>query len=214
MGTSFTLPLLGNELGQSNARGTLALSKVNFGGTGITTAKQWFFNTQDNSTPLDTGKGGYTVIGTVANSTSLAMMDQVAAALSSGTSVVVNSVTQLSIPPFFSGNARIPNTDFYYLAFANGTPFGYYITNFFPILYHCDMGFLAVTDANDGKGGINLFDFTSGTYFYTSPTLFPYLYDYTQGAWLYYYPDTTKPGHYTTNPRYFYNFGAGKIITK
>jgi hypothetical protein len=30
---------------------------------------------------------------------------------------------------------------------------------------------------------------------------------------LYYYPDPNNPGHYTTNPRYFYNFATGQIIT-
>ena len=26
-------------------------------------------------------------------------------------------------------------------------------------------------------------------------------------------PDPNRPGHYTTNPRYFYNFATGQIIT-
>jgi len=26
---------------------------------------------------------------------------------------------------------------------------------------------------------------------------------------LYYYPDTNNPGHYTSSPRYFYNFATG-----
>jgi hypothetical protein len=43
---------------------------------------------------------------------------------------------------------------------------------------------------------------------------FPYLYDFSLNALLYYYPDAGKPGHYTTNPRYFYNFATGQIITK
>ena len=60
-----------------------------------------------------------------------------------------------------------------------------------------------------------LYDFASKTFFYTGPGFgFPYLYDFTLKTVLYYYPDTSSAGHYTTNPRYFYNFGTGQIITK
>lgn len=45
------------------------------------------------------------------------------------------------------------------------------------------------------------------------PSLFPYLYDFTLNAFLCYFPDTGNPCHYTTNPRYFANFGTGKIFT-
>jgi hypothetical protein len=48
---------------------------------------------------------------------------------------------------------------------------------------------------------------------YTSSTLFPYLYDFTLNNWLYYFPNTTNPGHYTTNPRYFSDLTTGKIIS-
>ena len=59
------------------------------------------------------------------------------------------------------------------------------------------------------------YDFTSGHFFYTSPTFpFPYLYDFSLNSVLYYYPNTTTAGHYTTNPRYFYNYATGKIITQ
>jgi hypothetical protein len=54
---------------------------------------------------------------------------------------------------------------------------------------------------------------TSGHWFYSSPSLFPYLYDFTLTAWLYYFPATNNPGHYTTNPRYFSNLLTGKIFT-
>lgn len=55
---------------------------------------------------------------------------------------------------------------------------------------------------------------STSAFFYTSPDTFPYLFDFARNSWLYYYPDTTKPDRYTTSPRYFYDFGAGKIITK
>ena len=70
-------------------------------------------------------------------------------------------------------------------------------------------------DAADGKSGVYLYDFASQSFFYTSPTFpFPYLYDFTLKSVLYYYPNTASAGHYTSNPRYFFNFATGKIITK
>jgi len=54
----------------------------------------------------------------------------------------------------------------------------------------------------------------SNHFFYTSPSFpFPYLYDFSLNTALYYYPDPHNPGRYTTNPRYFYNFATGQIIT-
>ncbi len=105
----------------------------------------------------------------------------------------------------------------YYLQFPSGNPFGYYsyLTPDPDYIYHFDLGYEYWFDAADGSGGVYLYDFASSTFFYTSPGFpFPYLYDFTLNAVLYYYPDTTNPGHYTTNPRYFYNFGTGQIITK
>ena len=104
----------------------------------------------------------------------------------------------------------------YYLAFPNGNLFGYYEFLSDPnYIYHYDLGFEYIFDANDGQGGVYFYDFTSSDYFYTSPTFaFPYLYDFGLNAFLYYYPDTASPGHYTSNPRYFYNFSTQQIITK
>jgi hypothetical protein len=69
-------------------------------------------------------------------------------------------------------------------------------------------------DANDGQSGIFFYDFASNHFFYTSPSFpFPFLYDFNLNTVLYYYPDPSHPGHYTTNPRYFYNFATGQIIT-
>ena len=60
-----------------------------------------------------------------------------------------------------------------------------------------------------------LTDFTSKTFFYTSPTFpFPYLYDFRLDTVLYYFPNTNSAGRYLNTPRYFYNFGTGKIIMK
>ena len=105
----------------------------------------------------------------------------------------------------------------YYLAFANGNPFGYYSFLSDPrYLYHFDLGYEYVFDAADGHAGVYLYDFASNDFFYTSPVYpFPYLYDFGLNSVVYYFPDPNKPGRYNTNGmRYFYNFATGKIITK
>ena len=116
---------------------------------------------------------------------------------------------------FFAGQVALSN-GVYYLSFANGNFFGYYAYLSDPrYIYHFDLGYEYVFNAADGQGGVYLYDFKSGHFFYTSPTFgFPYLYDFTRKAVLYYYPNATVPGHYTTNPRYFYDFGTGTIITQ
>jgi streptogramin lyase len=103
----------------------------------------------------------------------------------------------------------------YYLQFANGTVFGYYSYLSDPrYIYHFDLGYEYVADPNDGKSSAYLYDFASGHWWYTSPTFpFPYLYDFSLNAFLYYYPDTKNAGHYTTSPRYFYDIANGQIIT-
>jgi hypothetical protein len=117
-------------------------------------------------------------------------------------------------PAFFTGEVSLGN-GVYYLQFPNGNVFGYYSYLTDPHwIYHFDMGFEYWFDANDGHSGIFFYDFASNHFFYTSPSFpFPYLYDFSLNTVLYYFPDPNRPGHYTTNPRYFYNFATGQIIT-
>jgi len=117
-------------------------------------------------------------------------------------------------PAFFSGEVSLGN-GVYYLQFPNGNVFGYYSYLTDPHwIYHFDMGYEYWFDANDGHSGIFFYDFASNHFFYTSPSFpFPYLYDFSLNTVLYYFPDPNRPGHYTTNPRYFYNFATGQIIT-
>ena len=116
--------------------------------------------------------------------------------------------------PFFDGAVALSN-GFYYLKFSDGVPFGYYNFNYSPYLYHADLGFEYPYDAADGQGGIYLYDFKSKTFWYTSSSLFPYLYDFSLNAFLYYYPDPHNADRYNTNgTRYFYNFSTRRIITK
>jgi hypothetical protein len=116
-------------------------------------------------------------------------------------------------PAFFAGEAALSNGVFY-LALPNGNPFGYYSYLADPnYAYHFDAGYEYLYDANDGKGGIYLYDFASAHWWYTGRQYpFPYVYDFSLNAFLYYFPDTNQTGHYTANPRYFYNFNAAKII--
>ncbi len=117
-------------------------------------------------------------------------------------------------PAFFTGEAALGTSGVYYLAFPNGNVFGYYSFAFFPYLYHFDLGFEYFIDANDGSGNAYLYDFASGTFFFTGPKLWPYLYDFKLNAWLYYFPATNQPGRYSSNPRRFFNFATNSVITK
>ena len=119
------------------------------------------------------------------------------------------------LPPFFNNEVSL-GEGVYYLKLSDGTPFGYYSTLALPdYIYHFDLGYEYVFNANDGNDGIYLYDFASSTFFYTSPSFaFPYLYDFTLKTVLYYFSDLANPGHYTSDPRYFYDFGTGQIITK
>ena len=99
-------------------------------------------------------------------------------------------------PAFFTGEVALNNGG-YYLQFPSGNPFGYYSYLADPhYVYHFDLGYEYVFDANDGVGGVYLYDFKSNGFFYTSPVFpFPYLYDFALNTVLYYYPDTTHAGH-------------------
>ena len=116
---------------------------------------------------------------------------------------------------FFTG--ELPLGDgVYYLSFPAGSYFGYYAFLSDPAyLYHFDLGYEYVFDANDGRSGVYLYDFASSDFFYTSPSFpFPYLFDFGLNSVVYYLPDPNNGGHYTTNPRSFYDFATEQIITK
>ena len=236
-----TQPAVVNEFKLSNVRGTIAMALA--GSDPNSATDEWFFNLADNSANLDTQNGGFTVIGHIINTDGLTVMDDIAAlqvidadpndadtafgelpvidytsgaALTASNLVNVQSITRLtSHPAFFDGEVSVGNA-VNYLAFSNGNFFGYYsYLADASYIYHFDLGYEYVFDANDGQGGVYLYDFASNTFFYTSPSFpFPYLYDFTLQTVLYYFPDTTSAGHYTTNPRYFANLSTGQIITK
>jgi hypothetical protein len=114
---------------------------------------------------------------------------------------------------FFTGAQPLSN-GVYYLQLPNGNIFGYYsyLPNAANYIYHFDMGYEYVVDANDG-GGVYFYDFASSHWWYTGRSYpFPYIYDFGLNAYLYYYADANNAGHYTTNPRYFYDFTTSQII--
>ena len=229
-----------NEYKDSNVRGTIAMAKL--GSDPNSATDQWFFNLADNSKNLNSQNGGFTVFGSIINSQGLAVMDAIAAletvdasaslgdaftnlpvidynsstGLIASNLVYVTSITIQPAPEFFTGEVALSN-GVYYLAFPNNNIFGYFSYLSDPhYIYHFDLGYEYVFDANDGHSGVYLYDFKSNGFFYTSPVFpFPYLYDFTLNTVLYYYPDPNNPGHYNTDGvRYFYDFATKKIIQK
>jgi hypothetical protein len=125
-------------------------------------------------------------------------------------SVTLTVIAPSAHPSFFTGETAL-GSGIYYLQFPDSDPLGYYAYLSNTIIYHFDLGYEGIVDAP--PSGAYMYDFLSGHWFYTSSALFPDLYDFTLNAWLYYFPNTKNPGHYTTNPRYFVNLGTGVIFT-
>ena len=114
-------------------------------------------------------------------------------------------------PTFFTGEAAA-GQGWYYLAFPDGNPFGYYDYNSWPWLYHADMGFEYVVESGNAAHGVDLYDELLAQWFYTDPASFPLLYNFSADAWYWYEPAQDKPGHYTSNPRWFFNMTTKEWI--
>ena len=114
---------------------------------------------------------------------------------------------------FFSGASALGSENDY-LTFSDGKVFGYYNAAFAPYLYHYDAGFSYFIDSGDNTGNAYLYDFNSSAFWFTGSAYWPYVYDFTLGSWLYYFPNSSDATHYTTNPRYFYDFNTSSIITR
>lgn len=71
-------PPVRNEYNISNTRGTVAMAKVD--GNPNSATNEFFFNLADNSSNLNSQNGGFTVFGRVANASSQAVIDRIAAA--------------------------------------------------------------------------------------------------------------------------------------
>jgi len=152
---------------------------------------------------------GYTFTswtGTVANASTASTT----VTMSGPQSVTANFQTASGIP-FFNGSVSL-GSGVLYLQFPDGSLFGYYTFVSANWIYHFDLGYEYVDPANDVANSVYLWDEASGHWWYTNPAQFPYLYDFTLNAWLYYYPSATA-GRYTSNPRYFVNLATNQIFT-
>jgi len=85
--------------------------------------------------------------------------------------------------------------------------FGYYNYAAYPIVYEFNLGYEYVYDA--GNGGVYLFDYHSGHFWYTQGSYYPFVYDYSLNTFLYYYTNNANGA-----TRYFFNYAANKVITE
>ncbi len=108
-------------------------------------------------------------------------------------------------PAFFDGEAILDSGDFAYLAFPSGQVFGYYTYQFYPYLYQTDLGFEYVIPSTGTDNGVYLYDFKLSQFLYTSPTDYPYFFNFTANSFYYYFPGTT-------NPRVFFNFATQQYV--
>jgi uncharacterized repeat protein (TIGR01451 family) len=156
-----------------------------------------------------TGNSSYPAITVMVNVAANAGSPQVNQASVSGGGAVLTAgiadstvITGSQPPSFFAGEVSL-GSGVDYLTFPDNTLFGYYEHLAGSFIYHFDMGFEYVFPANDASGDVYFWDDQTGHWWYTGPTLFPNLYDFTLGAWIFYFADPANPGHYTTNPRKF-----------
>lgn len=111
-----------------------------------------------------------------------------------------------STAPFFAGETEETNGAEYL------STFGYYQFVSSDYLLHFGLGYEFFADANDGSSGLYLFDVISGHTWYTSPKLWPYIYDYNLVTFLYYF-DSGSVNGYVSGPRTFYDFNTQTYIT-
>jgi len=82
--------------------------------------------------------------------------------------------------------------------------FGYYTTSTYPLVYQYNLGYEYVFA---GGAGVYLYDYTTGHFWYTQSNYFPFVYDFTLQAYLYYYSGNG-------NPRYFLNTATNQVISQ
>jgi hypothetical protein len=131
-----------------------------------------------------------------------------APAMSSSTTVT------LTVAPLPAFAAATTTSGISMLTFPGGNLFGYFA--YLPsnsIIFHADLGYEAIVAANDANNGVYMYDFKSGHWWYTTPGTFPFVYDFTLSAWIYYFPSQTISGHYTSSPRSFVNMTTNQFFT-
>lgn len=122
------------------------------------------------------------------------------------------TVTNL-LPPFFAASVPVTNNwygwnSWYYLNMGSSSPYGYFNYSYLPYIYHYDLGWEYYMDAGNATGGAYFYDFTDSAWYYTDTNTFPFLYDFHANAWMWYAQETGTSNHYTSNPRWFYNFST------
>ena len=182
-------------------------------------------NKQQGSTPVTVNLANFATSGTAqayrissASQTSITQLGSVPIANNAITVTLPSqSITLYVIPPssvahpaFFTGETSLGN-GVYYLAFPDKNLFGYYTYLSSGWIYHFDLGYEYVSPGNGPEA--YLWDLSTGHWWYTNNTSFPYLYDFTLKTWIYYFPATNNAGHYSSNPRYFANLTTGQSFT-
>jgi uncharacterized repeat protein (TIGR01451 family) len=186
------------------------LTMVSMAGSGWGCAS----NVCSRSEPLAGGTSfpAITVTVNVAANAASPQINQVSVSAGGSAGASATDSTTIAAPgmAFFAGSVN-GGGGTQYLQFPNGKVFGYYAFLSSNWMFHVDLGYEYVIPGNGPE--VYLWDLSSGEWWYTNASSFPYLYDFTRNAWIYYFPDTNKTGHYTTNPRWFVNMTTGVIFT-
>ena len=178
------------------------------GGT-VTPASRGFYDS-GTAVPIGaTANGGYIFMGW-SGAVGAPGAASTTVTMSAPQTVTANFNTVTSHPAFFTGEVALANS-VYSLQLADGNPFGYYGYLASSWIYHFDLGYEYTAPGNGPE--VYIWDMASGHWWYTNSSQFPYLYDFTLHAWLFYFPDTHNAGHYTTNPRYFANMTTNQVFT-
>jgi hypothetical protein len=190
-------------------------SSLTWSNTGVLTIVNW-------TGSLTGGGTNQLIFGANANALTAQQLSQIhfsnPAGLSAGTYTatiltngeVVPGTTPLfddSPAPFFAGEASL-GSNWYYLDTSPNNIFGYYNMAYFPYVYHLDMGWEYYIDSGNSNHGAYFYDFSDGAFFYTEPGMFPFIYDFSVNAWMYYLPQSGSTDRYTSNPRWFYNYST------
>jgi hypothetical protein len=200
-----TISIQVSFMGPVTVKGAPQLA-LNSGGTAnyvsgsgtVTLSFAYIVGASDISTHLDyTSAGALTLNGGTISANLTLAAPGAAGSLGANSNIVIGAAPPA---PFFTGEVWLGGAE-YYLQF-----FGDYNFQFYPILYQNYLGYESFLDAHDVNAGAYFYDFASGHWWYTSPAVFPSLYDFTLNTWIYYFPSTT-------NPRYFANLTTQKIFT-
>jgi uncharacterized repeat protein (TIGR01451 family) len=208
-GAAYTLTV-SNLAGASPTAGFVTVTDVIPAGMSLTSmvGSGWTCSgntcSRSNSLPAGASYPPITVTLTVAANAASPQVNQATVSGGGSTSSSATDLTAIDPPhaPFFMGEVGVGD-GFYYLVFPNGTLFGYYKYLADSFIYHADLGYEYVLPSGDAGGDVYLWDYQSQHWWYTGPNLFPNLYDFTLGEWIFYFSNSANPGHYTSSPREF-----------